>query len=106
MGIRFSTRTLSTPTWAIPRAKPPPRARPILGAILSGAGSGRRDHLRRTAVIQPPPPADQFKGPPSATPKNGLPLLFDVHVTFQVAAVCSLFSTSRAGSRPARHDRR
>src|ERR1700677_1441486 len=29
MGMFSSSRTFRTPTWAMPRAKPPPRARPI-----------------------------------------------------------------------------
>src|SRR5581483_8711056 len=51
IGIFSSSRTLRTPTWAIPRAKPPPRAtpRPTSGAAAS---SGRRENSRPKACTE------------------------------------------------------
>ncbi len=38
IGTRYSSRTLSTPTWAAPRAPPPDSTRQIFGRLAVGAG--------------------------------------------------------------------
>ncbi len=76
MGIRASSRTLSTPIWTMPRAKPPPRATPRVrrggfGFGLRNAAQTAEENLNRTRNLgqllhanhppwaQTPPPSDK-----------------------------------------------
>src|SRR6266851_6691810 len=59
-----SSRTLRTPTCAMPRAKPPPKARPIAGTRLaSGAALDVRDSSRPKACTDRITLARRFTGP-------------------------------------------
>src|SRR6266567_9189850 len=68
MGMRYRSKTSRTPAWAMPRANPPPRARPILGGANGSSGrAGRvfRRERRRSAAKKVPTFCAAFMTPPS-----------------------------------------
>src|SRR5471032_3284308 len=52
IGIWRRSNTSRTPAWAIPRAKPPPNASPILGGM--GAAGNMREPFGRTKFCRSP----------------------------------------------------
>ena len=51
IGIFSASRALRTPTWTMPRANPPPRARPILTGLCGVASPDARDIPRPKSRI-------------------------------------------------------
>src|ERR1700687_2918064 len=63
-GMPSSSRTLRTPTCAMPRAKPPPKARPIVGTCMASATAlDVRDSSRPKACMDRITLARRFTGP-------------------------------------------
>src|ERR1700675_32997 len=85
MGMFSSSRTLRTPTWAMPRANQPPRARPM--PTCSGCGTGAEDSPespRRRACTERLILSRLFTGNP--TPSRLCPAMLRCHPRLNLAS--------------------